>query len=163
MGLVDDAPGDPPDDLPEEVVIRLWVAIARLSRALRQAGLANDDMALSQLTTLGNLEGRRALTLGELAAAERVDPSTMNRLVGRLEAAGRVRRVVDETDRRKVQISLTEHGERALATHRIRRSAYLRSLLEGLEPDERAAMVAACAVLEKLAMAPSPAGTPTGL
>ena len=138
------------DDVPDEVVHRLWVAIARLSRALRQAGLANDDMALSQLTTLGNLEGRGAMTLGALAAAEHVDPSTMNRLVGRLESAGRVVRVADEADRRRVRISLTAHGEQALVTHRDRRSAYLRELVERLDPEERAIVVASCSVLERL-------------
>ena len=57
-------------------------------------------------------EGPRQLT--ELAAVERINPTLLSRVVGRLEDDGLVKRSAQEQDRRSYQVSITDAG-RALA------------------------------------------------
>lgn len=47
------------------------------------------------------------LSMGELAKRTSLGPSTLTRMLDRMEKAGHVRRVYDDADRRKVAIALT--------------------------------------------------------
>src|SRR5271163_2863633 len=86
---------------PEDGVIdvtRLRVALARLSRRLRRHELAG--LTPTQLAALSTVERSGPLRLGDLAAAERIAPSTLTRLVTVLEDAGYVTRRPDPADAR---------------------------------------------------------------
>jgi DNA-binding MarR family transcriptional regulator len=75
--------------------------------------------------------------LGELAAAEQVQPPTVTRLVTSLESAGLVAREIDPVDRRVVRVRITAEGRRNL--HRIRtlKNAFLTRRLAALDPAEQ--------------------------
>src|SRR5258706_15790939 len=92
-------------------VSRLRMALARLARRLREEAMAVDDVTPSQISAMSSLLDLGAATLGELAAAERIQPPSMTRIVARLEEAGFVSRVTDPTDRRFVRGSLTPAAE----------------------------------------------------
>jgi DNA-binding MarR family transcriptional regulator len=142
------APDHPRVD--DAVVSRLRVAIARLNRRLRQEGVAADEMTPSQLSAMATIERLGSVTLGELAADERVKPPTMTRIVDRLEETGYVRRSPDAVDRRCVRVELSADGHAFLAQHRSRRDAFLSARVESLPRDDRERLPRLVALLEHL-------------
>jgi DNA-binding MarR family transcriptional regulator len=134
----------------DETVGRLSVAIGRLNRRLRQEGIAADEMTLSQLSAMASVDRLGSLTLGELAAEERVKPPTMTRIVDRLEEDGFVRRVPDPTDRRCVRVELSDAGRALLAGTRSRRDAFLVERVERLDPEREARIPELVELLEQL-------------
>ena len=75
----------------------------------------------------------------------------MNRTVNGLEESGWVTRTVDEADRRKVNISLTEAG-RAVVTDTVRkRDAWLDDGFNELTEEERDILLHAAPIMRKLA------------
>jgi DNA-binding MarR family transcriptional regulator len=122
----------------------------RLARRLRNER-EDTSLTLTQLSTLGTLARLGPITLGELAAAERIQPPSMTRIVSGLEERGLVNREPHATDRRLVIVQLTDDGSELLAADRRRRDAWLNKRLRELTPDEREALRRAAPVLEKLA------------
>jgi DNA-binding MarR family transcriptional regulator len=91
------------------------------------------------------------MTLGELAAAERVKPPSMTRVVARLEERGLVRRDHSSDDARVVHVSVTDEGRLAHEEYRKRRDAWLCRQLTKLTPEERELLAKASDVLDRLA------------
>lgn len=122
----------------------------RLGRRLRQEG-QRDGLTPTQLATLATLDKSGPLSLGELAAAERVQPPSMTRVVVAMEAAGLVARSADPTDGRVALVSLTRAGRTALGAIRRRRDAWLERRLAVLPPEDIEILRQAAEVLERLA------------
>ena len=93
------------------------------------------------------------LSLGELAAAERVRPPTMTQIVAGLEEDGYVRRTAGTADRRVTEVRATAKGRRALERARARRLALVRAGLAGLSTAELEALARAAAVMEGVSRA----------
>jgi len=91
--------------------------------------------------------GARSLT--ELAAAERVTPATMSKLVAALEAESLLRRYPDVNDARSVRIEATAKARRILERGRARRLDVLESLLAEASAEEVAAVRTAAEVVER--------------
>ena len=135
--------GDP------ETVGRLQYALGRSSRLLRES--ATGGLTPTQLAVLGVLlrEGPRQLT--DLAVVERINPTLLSRVVGRLEDEGLVQRSAQEQDRRSYRVSITDAG-RALAEQiRHERCHALAERLAGLDPAHAETLFAALPALEALA------------
>lgn len=113
----------PPADPDPEMVARLRLAIMRLARQLRQQ--AEADITPSMLSVMATLDTCPPLTLGELAARERVRPPTMTRIVARLDEEGLVERTPDETDKRVSHVTLSSKGKELIKRNRTRKNAYL--------------------------------------
>ncbi|HEX6234668.1 MAG TPA: MarR family transcriptional regulator [Jiangellaceae bacterium] len=128
----------------------LRVSVMRLARRLRYER-EDTSLTLNQLSAMGTLARLGPITLGELAAAERIQPPSMTRIVSALEARGLVTREPDAQDRRLVIVRLAEEGKQMLAADRRRRDAWLNHRLRELTADEREALRRAAPVLEKLA------------
>jgi DNA-binding MarR family transcriptional regulator len=127
---------------------RLRLAVTRLARRLRQH--SDLDVSPTQVSALSTIERRGPLTLGALAASERVRPPTITAAVGRLEQQGLVVRHADPDDRRVARVEITPAGRKLLARTRSRKTAFLAQRLAALDADERAALTAAVEVLDKL-------------
>jgi DNA-binding MarR family transcriptional regulator len=119
----------------DELASRLRVAVVRLNRKLRQQALAG--LSPAQASALGTVNRLANPTLGELAAAEQVQPPTVTRLVASLEGAGLVARETDEGDRRVVRVRITAEGRRNLQRIRSLKNAYLNRRLAALDPAEQ--------------------------
>lgn len=145
-----DEPTATPD--PVEVAGRLRLSTTRLARILRQ----QDQLGLTPTLTaaLATIAREGPLTLGELAASEQVSPPTITRVVGKLEAAGLVRRRPDATDGRVSRVELSPAGRRQLDTGRTRRTAWLATRLRDLPPEDLVRLEEAAGVLERLTSAP---------
>lgn len=135
------------DEVPD-TADRLRHAVARLARLLRQ----QDEGGLGATSTaaLSSVKNRGPMTLGELAACEQVAPPTMTKVVEKLESQGFVTRQVDPKDRRVSRVTVTPAGRRHLDSTRARRTSWLASRLEQLEPDDLQRMTDALGALETI-------------
>ncbi|MEX1145668.1 MAG: MarR family transcriptional regulator [Acidimicrobiia bacterium] len=128
---------------------QLRLAITRLARRLRQHGDPG-DASPTQLSALATIERRGPITLGDLAAAERVQPPTITAAIDRLEGRELVGRRPDEADRRVVRVEITGAGRKLLARNRSRKTAYLAKRLDSLSAADRATLAEATVILDHL-------------
>ena len=131
----------------------LRVSIARLSRRLRTESTGGEGPAgvsIGGIAVLALLfrEGER--TLGQLAAAERVQPPSMTRTVNCLEQDGLVERSPHPTDGRQVVVRLSATGRELVLAERRRRDAWLAKRLVELTPEERQLLRQAAPILDRL-------------
>jgi DNA-binding MarR family transcriptional regulator len=140
--------GAPDLDLEAALAARLRLAVTRLHRVLRQQ--VAGGLTPSQIATLSAAERLGAPTLGELAAAEQVQPPSMTRIVGVLEAAGMLERRLDPLDRRVVRVEVTGDGHRALERIRSMRNALVARRLRRLGLEERRQLGDLVTLLERL-------------
>jgi DNA-binding MarR family transcriptional regulator len=130
------------------VADRLRPTLLRLGRELRRERIAG--VSPQQVGLLVSIKYAPGVTVGDLAADERVSTAAMSKRISRLERDGLVARTPRETDRRCVGLSLTDEGRRVLRRVRSRRTAWLASRLDSLSPAELAAVSAAAGPLSRL-------------
>ncbi|MBO0823576.1 MAG: MarR family transcriptional regulator [Actinobacteria bacterium] len=128
---------------------RLRVAVLRLSRRLRKHDLAG--LTPSQLSTLSYVGKSGPVRLGDLAAAERIAPSTLTRLVNALEDRGYLQRQPAPDDARAAIVTVTDGGLDALERIRAEGTSLLADILRTLPADQLAALQAALPALELMA------------
>jgi DNA-binding MarR family transcriptional regulator len=132
-------------------VARLRVAVARLSRRLRKHELAG--LTPTKLSALATVWQAGPLRLGDLAAAERIAPSTLTRLVSSLEESGFVERLPVPGDARASTLAITPLGREMLERISQERTTMLRESLMTLSAQQLSALAAALPALEQLAEA----------
>jgi DNA-binding MarR family transcriptional regulator len=131
----------------------LHVSVMRLSRRLRNERDAADDLTPTHLAVLGSLNRHGQLTIGELAAAEKVQPPSMTRTVNALCDKEVVARRPHPDDRRLVVVELTDAGRDVIDKVRRRKEAWLNHRLDELTPAERRILRDAAPILERLSHA----------
>ena len=104
----------------------LRVSVMRLRRRLIVEGLPDEALSLTQTSVLACLYRNGDLTVGDLAAFERVQPPSM------------------------VVVSLTDHGRDLVRADRARRDAWLSRRLSELSPEQRAVLRQAAPILDDL-------------
>ncbi len=127
----------------------LRVSLARLMRRLRRQAAAH-SLTPTQFATLAAVERHSAITPGELAGLEKVQPPSMTRVIAALEERGLLQRAPHPTDRRQVTVSVTEAARQLLKEERARKEAWLTQRLMELTPEERSILRQAAPILEKL-------------
>lgn len=124
--------------------------ISRLRRRILNASEA-EDITLGQESVLTRLSGTPGVTASALASAEGVRHQSMTATVATLAAQGLVERRPDPDDGRRLLIALTAEGHRRVAEGRLARQEWLAGELQAkTTDDERLAVIAAMAVLERL-------------
>jgi DNA-binding MarR family transcriptional regulator len=123
--------------------VLLWLA-----RHLRRESHAF-GVSASQVSLLSAIHSRPGITAQELAEREQMSAPAMSGHLARLEAAELVTRE-RAADRRRMELYLTEQGERVLRSVRKKRTAWLAERLEKLTPRERSAIDAAIGPLARL-------------
>jgi DNA-binding MarR family transcriptional regulator len=130
----------------------LRTSVVRLRRRLVNERHPDNELSINQMAVLGCLYRHGgALTIGELAAAERVQPPSMTRTINCLERTGDVVRRPHETDGRQVVVEISDTGRARVLADRDRRNAWLAQRLRELTADERAILRKAAPLLENLA------------
>jgi DNA-binding MarR family transcriptional regulator len=127
---------------------RLRPVLLRLARELRRE-IHSLGITGGQVSLLASIKHNPGITASELAERERISAPGMSGHLVRLEAAGLIERT-RAVDRRRIGLYLTADGDKALRSVRNRRTAWLASRLERLEPEERERIDAAVDALEKL-------------
>ncbi|WP_169583447.1 MULTISPECIES: MarR family transcriptional regulator [Microbacterium] len=140
---------DFPDDH-SAAASQLRIATFRLARRMRTQR-AVDSMSDGHFAVLAALWVHGPHTLGELADRERVSAPSMNRTVNGLQEAGYITRSADQSDGRKVVISLTDEGRGVVDETARRRDAWVESALAELTVEERETLARAAAIMERMA------------
>jgi DNA-binding MarR family transcriptional regulator len=133
-----------------ELAALLRPALLRLTRLVRNQRV-DMSVTLTQLSAMGTLAKHGPMSAGELAAAERVQPPSMTKVIANLEEHGFVRREPHPADRRQAIVSITEKGTDLLESERRSRDAWLTQRLAKLTPDERALIRDVVPLLDRLA------------
>lgn len=127
----------------------LRLSVVRLNRRLR-GQRADTSVTLTQLAALSTLKRHGALTPGELAAHEKVQPPSMTRVLAALEERGLVERRPHPTDGRQALVELTTAGRDLLRSEVRMREAWLARKLGELSDEERATLRAASDLIDRL-------------
>jgi DNA-binding MarR family transcriptional regulator len=106
-------------------------------RLLRRVALEDKRSGIgpAQLSALSVLVFAGPRSLSELAAAERVRPATMSRVVAGMRKAGLVK-IIATSDRRRIHIEASAKGRRILQAARRRRIGQIAKAFEQLSARE---------------------------
>jgi len=91
------------------------VRVVALLKRVAEARMAEHGLTDAQWKPLWLLGSGRAATPNELAREMDVDAGAVTRMLDRLEAKGLIARTRSDTDRRVVQLALTDAGQAAVA------------------------------------------------
>jgi len=133
-----------------ELAATLRPSLLRLTRMVRNQRV-DMSVTLTQLSAMATLSKRGPMSAGELAAAERVQPPSMTKVLANLEDNGYVQRAAHPGDRRQSIVSITAKAEQLLESERRSRDAWLSQRLAKLSADERALLRDVVPILDKLA------------
>lgn len=134
----------------DELAGRLTRGVLRLARRLR-AERPTDGPGANALGVLAYLWQNGPSSPSDIATAERHQPQSLTRVLADLERRGHIERAQSPLDRRKVQLTLTPQGVRALRHDLAGRSAWLEKALTQLSDLECLAVRMAVPILERLA------------
>ena len=114
------------------------VVATEIHRDVRAAGLT-----VLEWRVLATLSDGRARNVGELASIALAQQSTMTKLLGRMEADGRIARSDGEADRRQSVVRITRGGRAALGTLLARSKLHERTAVARLSAREAASLKSA--------------------
>jgi DNA-binding MarR family transcriptional regulator len=96
------------------------------------------DLTTRQYTTLSVLAKYPGISSAQLARLTFVSPQAANEMVGTLEGKGFLRRSVDRSNRRRLEVKLTPAATRALSKCDGQVDALERELFRGVGPEDKA-------------------------
>ncbi|HEV3290523.1 MAG TPA: MarR family transcriptional regulator [Streptosporangiaceae bacterium] len=135
-----------------DLAVTLRIAVSRLARRIRaeRAAKGLPELSDTQFAALAALARQAAMTPGELAAHEKVQPPSMTRVIAVLEERGLLARAPHPTDKRQVILTATPAGRSLVGQVRRLREAWLARRLAELSVQERSVLRVAAPVLDKL-------------
>lgn len=129
-------------------IVETLIFLYTESRRLTKDEARKHDLTGPQLSVIKLLAGIGDLSLTELSATMQTKNSTITGIIDRMEAAGLVRRVRSEVDRRVVMIRLTSQGRALSRSVPIEPMAALRRALETLSTTEQKTLLKIFSKLE---------------
>jgi DNA-binding MarR family transcriptional regulator len=135
------------DAIAEAAAVRQGVQ--RLSRRL-QGERSPVGLSLTKTSLLGHLVRHGDLSPGELAAADRLQPQSVTRVLAELERDGLVQRYQDPADKRTRRMRITVTGRAALGADMRQRDEWLADAMTDLTATERATLLEAADLLARL-------------
>ncbi len=129
----------------------LRTVLGRLVKKLRKESPTGLQLSLTERSTMSLLYKHKALLPSELAAMEMITNQSMSQVLNHLSERGYIIRVPSETDKRKVNISLSKEGETTLLQFRQERNEWLaNAIAEVCTPEEQMLLKQVIAPLTKL-------------
>jgi len=129
----------------------LRAALTRLIKKLRKESPTGLSLSLTERSTLSLLEQHRELLPSELAAMEMITNQSMSQVLNHLFELGYVIRTGSQTDKRKVNISLSQLGHTTLQQFRHERDEWLaKAISETCTAAEQEVLKNATVILNKL-------------
>jgi len=123
--------------------------VLQLARHLRRE-LGPLEITGGQAALLHAIRTNRGIGIRGLAEREGVSSPRVTAAVTRLEAMGLVARTRSSSDRRRVELEVTEEGLRVLRSARSRRTAWLAQRIRILGEDDARALADGLAPLRRL-------------
>jgi DNA-binding MarR family transcriptional regulator len=127
--------------VPNELVDSLLDFIMVLSDTLRRVGHAYEaavDLNTQELLVLLTLSTNGLMMVKDITErVPGVSPSTLTRILDRLEENGLVARTLNPLDRRSFRVKLTDRGVQTVSEYQAQLESLAVSMLEPLTPAER--------------------------
>lgn len=130
-----------------ELAANIRSACMRLVRRVRYQGTT---LPPHHFAVLAWLDRRDSMTSAELAAAERVSAPSMSRTVGELADKGFIERTPDESDKRRINLSISTEGREILKAGRKERDTWMVERLKTCTPEELDTLHDAADILDRL-------------
>jgi len=130
-------------------IFELYRLVA-IARSRQPAG--PDDLSETEFLTLDLLAKEQPLTIGEIQRRIGVVPAQMSRIVRALEhheGGAYIECRINVTDRRRVDVTLTEAGKKAHEAYRESRLNSMHHILSGLEPNDRIQFIRILRIISK--------------
>jgi DNA-binding MarR family transcriptional regulator len=138
-----------PDD--HEIAADLRVVMSRLIKILRNETRNDEQLSLTERSTLSLVYQHEQILPSELAGIEKVTNQSMSQIINKLLKHGYVKRTSSKEDKRKVIITITAAGKKLIEKRRHERQEWLaKSILEKTTQKEKEILVNAIKVLTKL-------------
>jgi len=109
-------------------------------RARGQRGTAVEALTETEFLALDMLNQQPSMTVGEIQKGIGVLPAQMSRIIRSLEdksGTAYIECSINSDDRRRIDVTITADGRKALERYRSARMALINGVLGALEPDER--------------------------
>ena len=131
----------PEKSISSELVDGVLDFISELSSSVRNVRYTFEvasDLSPQELMVLSELSKRGPLRVKDIVSQlVGVSPSTLTRILDRLEAEGFVRRSLNPADRRSFRVSLTDSGSTIVEEYTAHLESLVRRMLTPLTPAER--------------------------
>jgi DNA-binding MarR family transcriptional regulator len=129
-------------------LLRAYLDAVALSEPIQNRIWQSAQLTLTQVRTLRRL-GHGPMSPGQLGRDLRLSPTSMTRILDRLEERGLVERRRDAQDRRRVLVSPLEAADRLLGETPLLEDSDIRRAVERLDPNRRQAITGALRDLVK--------------
>ncbi|MCC8410506.1 MarR family transcriptional regulator [Mucilaginibacter sp. UR6-1] len=120
----------------KQLASQLRETTTRLIKKLRKKSSTGEKLSLTERSTIALLDQHRQLLPSELAAMEKITTQSMSQILNHLFELGYINREPSQTDKRKVIISLSDHGREVLYRVRNERDEWLYIAISDLCPPE---------------------------
>lgn len=142
-----------------DAVTRLRRATAKLARVLNSPA-TEEGLTPTQASVLALVAGRGPLSLASLIELERVNPTMLSRVIGRLDERGLISRVPDPDDLRAAWVEVTAQGRQVHERIRAQRTRTVSECVAQLPARQADALSRALPALEALAQHLEERGAP---
>lgn len=130
--------------------VRLRRAVNKLARRFNTSA-TDEGLTPTQASVLSLIAGRGPISIGELQRRERINPTMLSRVVGKLDEIGFIVRTPDPGDLRSASLVATEQGQLAHLRILAQRAETVSTSAKRLSPREYASLIQALPALERLA------------
>jgi len=139
------------DEKDIEFASSLRIALTRLIKKLRKESPTGLQLSLTERSTMSLLYQHKALLPSELAGMEMITNQSMSQVLNHLFDLGYITRTASESDKRKINISLSADGEEVLLQFRHERDEWLaKAIADTFTPEEKELVVKLIGPLNKL-------------
>lgn len=125
-----------------KVLVKLFNDVMKIEEKCLCTG-EFEDLTMTEFHTIEIIGSNRERNMSETAKSLNITQGTLTTGVDNLVKKGYVKRGKSAKDKRKVVISLTEKGERALASHDEFHQDLVNTTLSGLESDQERVLIKA--------------------
>jgi DNA-binding MarR family transcriptional regulator len=119
-----------------EFVSDLRTVVGWLIKKLRKESSTGQQLSMTERSTLSLLYQYKVMLPSELAAMEKITNQSMSEILRHLSELGYIVRTASETDKRKINISLSAEGEKTLLQVRNERDQWLAKAIASTCTDE---------------------------
>lgn len=121
-----------------EFVTQWRATMNQLVKKLRKQSPSGQHLSLTERSTMAQLYQSGSLLPSELAANEHITNQSMSQVLNKLDELGYILRTPSGTDKRKVNISLTEKGSAVWAQLKHERDEWLHKAITSVcTPEEQ--------------------------
>lgn len=127
----------------EEISEDLFEVVTQVCMTVPRGRRRNGDLKEIEFQTLAILQERGTMIVGDIQRMLGVLPAQMSRVIRSLETrrGGLISCRINPSDKRKIDVCITEHGEKACHEYRAARVKRLSELLHDLTDEEQGQVI----------------------